>query len=211
MSACCLCSSRISPLSKEPWNRPLYETSNFFVLPSLGSLVAGWLLIVPKKHFLCMGALSPELRQELDDLKQRVGAVLRRQYGPASVFEHGPSRTNHSIGCSVDHAHLHLVPIPFDLVDAARLYMPVDAEWAAATLVDCCAAFANGNDYLYLEQPIGSGLIAVHSNFGSQIFRKAIAGRLGKSGRFNWREYPEVDVIARTVSDFALSRGEVSI
>lgn len=211
MSACCLCSTRISPVSKEPWNRPLYQTSNFCVLPSLGSLVAGWLLIVPKRHFICMGALSPGLRQELDDLKRRVGAVVRRRYGQVCVFEHGPSRPNHSIGCSVDHAHLHLVPITFDLVDAARSHMPVDAAWGAATLDDCCVAYAKGSDYLYIEQPMGSGLIAVHSNFGSQVFRKAIAARLGRPGRFNWREYPEVDVVARTVSDFASSRESINL
>jgi hypothetical protein len=46
MSVCCLCSNLVSENSNEVWNRPLFESANFVVLPSLGSLVQGWLLLV---------------------------------------------------------------------------------------------------------------------------------------------------------------------
>ena len=42
------------------YNVRLYETENFAVIPSLGSIVEGWLLIIPKKHYLSYGYLSSE-------------------------------------------------------------------------------------------------------------------------------------------------------
>ena len=199
MSACCLCSNLVSKNSNEVWNKPLFESANFVVLPSLGSLVQGWLLLVPKKHFICMGALPDDLAREMEYMKRTITARLSLKYGAVCAFEHGPSALDHKVGCSVDHAHLHMVPLNFDLTRAATRFMPPDAEWVEATWEDCRAAFEKREDYLYLEQPVGVGRIALHSNFGSQIFRKAIASRLGVPGEFSWRDYPQVEVIQETI------------
>ena len=200
MISCCLCSKLSSGMQNEVWDKPLLETKNFVVLPSLGSLVPGWLLLIPKTHFVCMGALSPDLATEMDRLKQHLALQVSTEYGNACVFEHGPSRANKSIGCGVDHAHVHVVPVGFDLAEAARVFMPNDAAWRRhATWNDCQTAFAQGHDYLYVEQPLGSGVIAVDDDFGSQVFRKAIAAHLGELEKFNWRDYPRLDLIATTV------------
>jgi diadenosine tetraphosphate (Ap4A) HIT family hydrolase len=212
MTSCCLCSNLSSSSPDRPWNKPLFESANFVSLPSLGSLVEGWLLVVPKNHFLSMGALSNDLANELDLLKAEIGSVLERRYGHLCIFEHGPSLPNSHIGCSVDHAHLHLVPIDFDLFEAVAPYLPPGTKWSTATWEDCRAAHHRGKDYLYLEQPIGNGRIAVHSAFGSQLFRKAIAARLGVPKQFNWREHFHVENIERTIK--SLSRrpeGAVSL
>jgi hypothetical protein len=54
--------------------RLLCETSNFFVIPTLGSLgIEGYVLIVTKEHFLGFGMLPsnfyPELNELLGDVK----------------------------------------------------------------------------------------------------------------------------------------------
>jgi len=212
MSSCCLCSNIASPQLNEIWNKPLLESEHFVVLPSLGSLVEGWLLIVPKKHFLNMGAIPVEFMQELQSVKLSVGHLLKAKYGSVCTFEHGPSKPNKKVGCSVDHAHLHMVPISFDLVQAAAAFMPQDASWVDARPESCRAAFGSGNDYLYVEQPIGCGRIAVHSGFGSQVLRKAIAAGIGKLDRSSWRDYPEIEVVARTIQTLSpVCEGAVSL
>ena len=199
MSTCCLCSNLVSEGSNKVWNKPLFESTNFVVLPSLGSLVEGWMLLVPKKHFICMGALPVDLAREMAFMKCAIAARLYRQYGEVCVFEHGPGAVNHEVGCGVDHAHLHMVPLAFELTGAATQFMPTDTKWIDAGWESCRAAFEEGQDYLYLEQPIGVGRIAVHTGFGSQVFRKAIALCLGIPEQFNWRQYPQTEIVARTI------------
>lgn len=111
MTFCNLCCAN----SAESWNVPLLESPNFVVLPSLGALVEGWVLLVPKQHFLSMGALPDSLIPEMQDLKRSVCAFLQDTYGTASAFEHGPGQKERKVGCGVDHAHLHILPVNFDL------------------------------------------------------------------------------------------------
>ncbi len=207
MSSCCLCSKLGLQTPDEIWDQPLLETENFVVIPSLGSLVPGWVLVVPKRHFLCMGALPPDLAAEMDSIKTRVVFIALAKYGSACVFEHGPSQADLRVGCGVDHAHTHIVPLAFDLARAAKDFMPANALWREnATWDDCRQAFRDQHDYLYVEQANGAGLIAVHNNFGSQIFRKAIASHLGVPQQFNWREHPHIDVINDTVRRWSDAR-----
>jgi len=199
MSDCCLCSNLVSSNPPNSWDKPLFASENFVVIPSLGSLVEGWLLVVPRRHFICMGALPAELVHELEETKVMVARNLRHQYGEVYAFEHGPNMIERPVGCGVDHAHLHLVPLDFDLKSATRSFMPPEAQWKSASWESCQAAFHEGKDYLYLEQPLGTGHIATHTTLGSQIFRRAIATHVGSPQRFNWREYPNVEVISRTI------------
>jgi diadenosine tetraphosphate (Ap4A) HIT family hydrolase len=177
----------------------LVETANFVVLPSLGSLVEGWLLLIPRRHFICMGALPSELLAEMEQLKAKVGAHLRERFGSVCAFEHGPGETNRKVGCGVDHAHLHMVPIALGLKTAVSPFLPSGASWATSGWDSCREAYEAGLDYLYLEQPLGSGSISVHREFGSQVFRRAIAAHCGVPEQFNWREYPRTEVVAATI------------
>ncbi len=210
MASCCLCSDapRIEPI--EPWNQPLLETSNFIVLPSLGALIEGWLLIVPKKHFICVGELPDPLTTEMHQIKGFLFSVLRELYGEVCAFEHGPSRPNLSVGCGVDHAHLHILPLPFDLLTEVIPFLPEDVIWSKAGPEQCRTAFSRGEDYLYLEQPAGVGYIATDKCFKSQLFRRAIAKAVGVPEDFNWREHPGFSNIMATIKKLRAYNGGVS-
>lgn len=203
MKTCCLCSISASVAPRESWDNPVFESRNFIAVPSLGSLVEGWLLLVPKEHLLSIGALPEELVGEMEDMKAKIIAHVRKEYGEICLFEHGPASASGKVGCSVDHAHLHIVPLTVDIAEAARPFMPYDSVWSRASWKDCREAHLAGRDYLYFEQPIGYGRISTHRDFGSQVFRKAIASQIGRPDEFNWREHPELDTVARTISVFA--------
>jgi ATP adenylyltransferase len=199
MSICCLCSNLVSHEALSPWDRPLFETTNFAVVPSLGSLVEGWVMVVPKQHIISLGALSANLVSEMRDLKRVVSTELVQKYGEVCAFEHGPAKENQKVGCTVDHAHLHLVPLSFDLALAAIPFLPPGAPFEKASWETCRDAFQHGLDYLYLEQPLENGRISISAEFGSQVFRKAIAARLGVPEQFNWRDFPQTEIVTRTV------------
>jgi ATP adenylyltransferase len=199
MSGCRLCFDLMRQDSKEPWNKPLFESPNFVVLPSLGALVEGWLLLIPKSHFICLGALPEVLVAEMHEMKEIISKFLQTQYGEVCAFEHGHSKPNCDIGCSVDHAHLHIVPIAFDIGVGMNQFLPTNAYWYKADIRDCQTAFARGEDYLYLEQPIGAGRMITSPEIGSQLFRRAIATQLGVADHFNWRENLQLTNVQATI------------
>lgn len=197
MNACKICSEIQSRASV--WNQPLFESPNFVALPSLGALVEGWLLLVPKRHFISFGAVPNGMHSEIDEFKRYLCAMLRQQYGSIAAFEHGPSMPSRTIGCGVDHAHLHLVPLKFDLLAEALPFLPHTASWSSTGIEGCQDAYTRGEDYLYLEQPIGSGRISTNDKFGSQVFRKAIATRLGMYSQYNWHEHHQLSTVMATI------------
>jgi ATP adenylyltransferase len=197
---CALCSCIAEP--RDRWDQPLFESQNFVAIPSLGSLVEGWLLVVPRQHLISSGAIAPDLRNEFATFKQEVSARLSSVYGDICAFEHGPCGPSREVGCGVDHAHVHLVPLGFDLVDAANMYVPAGA-WEAASWSECSRVAAEGLDYLFIEQPLGVGRIAVAQKFGSQILRRAIASSIGKPDEFNWRSHRHERNIDKTISTFS--------
>jgi ATP adenylyltransferase len=198
MMACKICSDLCS---KEPafWNVPLFESANFRVLPSLGALVEGWLLLLPKQHVVSMGALDDELVAEMQHVKNLLVSPMERAYSSVCAFEHGPSKANSLLGCGVDHAHLHIVALKFDLLSAVQPFLPKDVSWSPASFAECKTLHRKGDDYLYLEQPIGLGRIASHREFGSQLFRRAIAAQIGVPDQFSWREHPQFSNISATI------------
>lgn len=126
-------------------------------------------------------------------------AALTECYGSVVAFEHGPSKARLSVGCGVDHAHLHLVPVSFDLAMSVSPMLPGGATWKPAGIEECRNAHRLGKDYLYVEQPIGSGRIAT-GDMGSQLFRRVIASQIGDPDEYNWREHPHIDNVMATIT-----------
>lgn len=197
---CALCSSISEPSNS--WDRPIFESQNFVAIPSLGSLVEGWLLVVPRQHFISIGALTTDLREEFTTFKLDVTARMSSAYGDICAFEHGPGAPHRDVGCGVDHAHVHLVPLCFDLMDAATACLP-GVAWETASWSACNRAAAEGLDYLFIEQPARVGRIAVAQQFGSQVLRRAIALRIGRPDQFNWRTHRHEVNIERTINRLA--------
>ncbi len=184
----------------QSFEKILFQSKNFAVFPSLGALIEGWLLIVPKDHALCLGALSHELHSELDELRRQVSRALKECYGPVTVFEHGPACPNHLVGCGVDHAHLHVLPTQINLIEGVKEIFPEPLEWKSVVSIQETAFYYEaGLPYLYVEQSPGQGYVTTHPNLQSQMFRKVIARHVGRPERFNWREFPETANIRSTV------------
>src|SRR5664280_1311076 len=134
--------------SRHIWNTALFECERFVAVPSLGSLVAGWLLVVPRTEVLCLGELSHQDRTYLRDFVREVVQILEEQFGPVAAFEHGPAKKDSAVSCGVNYAHLHLVPTDCDLRLQASLLAP-QIEWQQASgICDTEAFFRQGKPYI---------------------------------------------------------------
>lgn len=82
----------------------LKETPSFLLVADHAPLVEGHLLIIPRTHYACYGAVPAELDAELLALKQEVRRFAERFYAALLFWEHGVFRQ------TVFHAHLHCIP-----------------------------------------------------------------------------------------------------
>src|SRR4051812_5373863 len=105
---CRLCGLGTAPAQVPSYySTALFESASFVAVPSIGSIVPGWMLIVPRAHVLRASDLSVASRDELADFVAHVRRNLTERFGPTSIFEHGPARPGCTSGCTVDHAHVH--------------------------------------------------------------------------------------------------------
>jgi ATP adenylyltransferase len=194
---CCLCAQIdgragddliASLLPGRPYRRRvMLEDDAFAVVPSLGPLAPGHSLLCPKLHVRSFAELPERLDGALARMKALVRDRLAALYdAEVHVFEHGMSADGTRTVCSVDHAHLHLVPLPRGIGDAEP-----EGPWepCPGPLLRTRAA---GREYVYYETPAGSGrLRAGEPEIESQFMRKALARRLGRPERWDWRAEPE--------------------
>jgi len=177
---------------------PFYEDENFFAIPSIGSLIEGWSLIVPKKHALSLRQLygTPDFEAFISEVTCKITSI----YGSAIIFEHGSSFEGSITNCGTNHAHLHIVPLPFSLRNDLN---ESGLSWQSISSHDI-AAVANGKEYLFYcdnhNIAHATGLIHVLQHPISQFFRKLIAAKLGKSEISDYRKFLHLETSEITQS-----------
>lgn len=200
IAGCCLCDAMARPVPSEVWDTPVLATDDGVVMPTKGSLVDGWVLVVPRRHVLCVGALEISETVALWRLTERVVHHVHSVYGTATVFEHGPAHASGVLGCGVDHVHLHVAPLAFGLAEQSARMFPslvwrqVDNIWAEAS-----KHHVRGQDYLWVRDERGHTRIAVPSEPTSQTFRRVIAHEVGRAADWDYRDHWGGASAARTV------------
>lgn len=190
--------------SKEFYNEILFESENFVVIPTLGSLVEGWLLIVPKQEYLSLQCIDKDsLLIELEELSQSVGKVMVNEFGCVTMFEHGAVNPKSTVGCGVDFAHLHLVPINFDLLQGLEKFENIKYEWKkVSNFKTGINTSEKGVEYLFLTDYLGNSFVTQNEKIPSQLFRKVIAHFLNVPDKFDWKQFHEIENISKTISRF---------
>lgn len=189
--------------SNELYNTVLYESEHFIVVPSLGSLVEGWVLIAPKEEILNFSLLNNNQYTELECLVNDVRSFQKVNYGNSVIFEHGPSNKCSNTGCGVDYAHLYLVPIESDLIDGINKFLKLDFKWIEINNISFISKLnIETLDYLYYRSPNNKHFITFREDFPSQIFRQVIAYYKGLPNQYNWRLFPEYNTINKTIIEF---------
>jgi ATP adenylyltransferase len=209
LDACNFCSKfGLHRAGTEPYDQILFESSNFVAVPTRGSIIPGWILIIPRAHFLCVGALSCELMREFISFREMVASALHAAFGPVAFFEHGPVMPCTSIGCGVDHAHLHLVATTVNLRAGANRIAECALNWAPVNRPSTLSRYhAEGLPYLYVQQ-FGESWICSPETIESQLFRKVIAAAVRRPQKYDWKQHCFISEIDKTLS--TLQRGNVA-
>ena len=171
------------------------ETQHFAVLPTKGSIVPGWVLVVPKFPIPRMADVPDKLHEELGELVNRVSKTLQSQFGTPYVFEHGGLKGS-KVSCGVDQAHLHIACLDFDLLMAVE--DELHREWQDMSPHKLPNSELAESEYWF----VSNGTTAKSKSVDvpcSQFFRKIIARETGKVGLWDYRSDDFMDNVSKTI------------
>jgi diadenosine tetraphosphate (Ap4A) HIT family hydrolase len=168
----------------QPERRVLFRSDNFAVIPSLGQIVEGYLLVLPIEHFKAVGDLPDHYLEEFVTVCQRVGQILEDQYGSYIFFEHG-TRSEGVGGCGIYHAHLHAVPIPptLDPVDTLKAKFPYKQMRDLAEIREQSVGMSA---YIFYQDSNSRTYLFDTPNLVSQYMRRTLAALLSAND-WDWR------------------------
>ena len=180
--------------------RFLMSAENFHVFPTIGQLVEGYLLIVPKKHYAAFDQLSCSLWREFDGLHEHVKKVLSSYYGPCIMYEHGVKRTGTG-GCGIYHAHVHALPISTlsDPVQALKATFPYTRLPRPHRVAEYSANLAS---YLLYQDCRSRTYLFDTGPLPSQYMRKLLAEALGHQ-QWDWRTVGKEDRLLTTIQQLS--------
>lgn len=191
--------------NKEIHNTVLFESDNFLVIPSIGSIVEGWLLIIPKEQYISMGALNNIVFAELEQLIEKIGEMVFKRYGNYVVFENGAYSKNKLVGCGVDYAHVHIVPTDLNLMKEIETKFDIHYQWDSIDSIRISKTYIeNQMPYLYYRNQAKESFITTSNDIPSQLFRKTIAISRGIGEKYDWKEFPFIENVVKTIDSFKL-------
>jgi len=182
-------------------NRLITENNDWYVIATLGQIIGGYALVIPKAHISCMGALTVrrsgcQTEAMLKITKETCRALsLEYQHSnsaipyPVTVFEHG------IVGQTIKHAHLHLLPTVIDLTQKIRADFPEAKFEELRYAAHLQASYEdNPRPYLFWTTPDSKSMVCWNPPAPPQYLRLIMAELLGYPERGNWRNMdPELD------------------
>lgn len=207
LNGCVFCDSRHETFGNTPEfkritegkipNRKLFETENFVVFPTVGQIVEGYLLIMPKSHTTSIANMNKQLFDELEYVYSQTSNILESNYSKPIFFEHGVCRTAYDNynGCCVDHAHIHAVPAQVNVSNELKK----EFKFTKIKKVSELAKIGKNGNYLYVDDISGDKLVFEANSVRSQHIRYLIAEELNVPEKGDWYIYPGEQEINATI------------
>ena len=186
-------------------HRTLYRSENFFVMPTIGEFVKGYLLIIPFDHVMSNGELSLEKRKEFLQVLDDVSYMLKLTYGESNllVWENGSGNNGASKAkTSIVHSHTHVV--------ASSLTADTIEDFAGFPLKPISyddLDLYQKNSYLLIRD-VNTDIWRINDNPNLYIPRQYVRQLLLykdyitlSDGIWDWRAYPFIDKIKKTCND----------
>ncbi|MDO8664318.1 MAG: HIT family protein [Candidatus Liptonbacteria bacterium] len=170
--------------------RLIAETDEHHIIATLGQIERGYVLIAPKEHVSCMGALTPEQTSPMLKITAKTCRALSLEYQhststtlyPVTIFEHG------IVGQTIKHAHLHILPIVIDFTPKIRADFPIAEIEEVQYGGHLSKLYAKlPQPYLFWSVPRGKPMVCWNPPAPSQYLRIIAAELLGRPERANWR------------------------
>ncbi len=189
-------------------NAVLCGSRNYTIIPSIGPLAIGHVLLVTRDHKKSIMHSTPagQLRE--------IGKLLHTMFESDFVwrtggetllcFEHGTTETRDVDLCSTSHAHLHVLPLKTTL--AAEVWRALGQQYLdeQPTLDGVCSHASRLCEYIACfefsaRSTVGKGLVVDASGRPSQYMRRLIMRCLGEEN-WDWKVDPRANILRETVN-----------
>lgn len=177
-------------------NTVICETQNFRVIPTVGSLIEGYVLIVTKNHINSLSELTREQKIEYENLVNKILKIFQKLYGRTPIlFEHGtPNIQNSMSATSIIHAHSHIVNFNFknesEILEKYN-FTPIQ------NFKD-----VKRENYIYYVSDNETKYVSYNFDSISQLMRILIANEIDKGEQYNWRKFDFKENIVTMLNKF---------
>ncbi|MFD9333919.1 methyltransferase domain-containing protein [Streptomyces sp. NPDC060028] len=185
------------------FSRLVARTRAVDVLSGLGSLLPGYVLVVPRRHTTSLGELSPADLAEAFSVGWRFAERIEREFGhPVVLVEHGSSgaaaaaagpppaggAVRHRTGGScITHSHLHIFPIS-DAAHSPLFAAPGSRKISG--LSDLIDTAHRKKNYYFCTWKRDEGYLLSDPDLPSQYARRVWAGTLDAPDLWDWAAFP---------------------
>lgn len=207
---CKMC--KIVKRKNEKPERIIYDSKNFFVVPTVGAFVEGYVMIVPKKHVTSFAELNDKEFLEFIDVLNDTRFILQSVYNqPVFLFEGGSGKGGEGKNItSIVHAHIHLVPSDMDIIGKVcrcQIFPSLIKDSTTKVTKNFMKKYEK-DPYLLLIDHEDNWFIEndQHIYYPRQFPRMLLADYLGLDDDvYNWRVnpyYENMDIIADTIQKY---------
>ncbi len=170
------------------------EKKNFWIVATLGQISdGGYLLLIPKRHVSCFGAMEESEISEAEIIQDEICQAIFEEYGfiPGIIFEHG------IVGQTIKHAHLHFIPIFRNITNRIRADFPENEIMGIESLIDLRNLYVERQEpyLLWKDCDMSHGYVLCwNPKARPEYLRIAVAEVIGRPERGSWRNMdPELD------------------
>lgn len=169
-------------------SRVMMSQDGIAVMPTIGQLFRGSLLLLPIEHVEMMADLPATTLSSMIKLLERIEDMIK-PFGMPVAFEHG-ARCSTQGGCGVYHAHMHVVPVPDHIY--CNQVLPSNSQ-QAVSLAMALQQLKDTDAYLLFRDTSGQtafiDLTQMPKHYPSQYFRRALAEHFKTTLPWDWRTY----------------------
>ena len=194
---CALCRAIVD--NAGPQNKPriensiLLESQRFVVIPAMGPMAPGHVLVVSREHHPSLAAMGEQAIQEYAGIAKHLAAMpLFRTQRPLEA-EHG-STGSHKAGACVMHTHIHWLPGMGRYESAFDGWMDKLSEGENLCELQ---AFAT-TPYIFTRGDSARWRCYHAIGQDSQMIRRTLCDELGRTD-LNWRNSLRPDWVSQTV------------
>lgn len=152
------------------------------------------------EHFTSAGACPHDMLLELNNIFITLRKAINLVYNsPCIIFEHGSLPNLGKGGASVDHAHLHILPFTYEILEDISEQFKIQRMESINEIHD---PIRHSMPYLFYQNQKNENYIIIDEKIPSQYLRRIIANKTNELYRWNWRENYGLDYIKQTIIDF---------
>lgn len=178
-----------------PFNEVFFKGPGNVITPTIGMFLRGHLLSVSTKHIPSFACYEIVLLKYIQKYINMLIEFLSSIFGKYCIFEHGVGLFDKRLekGQTIDHAHLHLVPI----TEEVNIRILKKQDWMKVESFSDIINFKS-QGYLFYSFDYNYYLCS-GVDVENQWIRKVIYNCLGiEAKHWDWREYPGISELNET-------------